>query len=106
MAKKHLSYPQDTPNSIQDISKKFIEQFFAVEVRSGKVSTEELAKWLEIVKAAEVEHQDSPVKAFNQYREEFVKKYMPRLIVKADAKASDFYAALLAEATKGTKSEE
>lgn len=101
MAKKHLSYPQDTPNSIQDISKKYIEQFFAVEVHSGKVSIEQLQKWVKTVKEAEEAHKDSPVKAFNKYREAFVSEYMPRLLAKSDAKASDFYASLLAEATKG-----
>ena len=106
MAKKRLSYPQDRPNSIQDITKAYIQEYFSIEVEKGNISVEELEQWIAIVKAKEEEHKDdSPVKAFNAYREEFVKLYMPHL-VKPET-ASDFYATLLAKAKQSeSKSEE
>lgn len=106
MAKKRLSYPQDRPNSIQDITKAYIQEYFSIEVGKGNISVEELEKWIAIVKAKEEQFkEDSPVKAFNAYREEFVKLYMPHL-VKPET-ASDFYATLLAKAKQAeSKSEE
>ena len=106
MAKKRLSYPQDRPNSIQDITKAYIQEYFSFEVEKGTISVQELEKWIEIVKAKEEQFKDdSPVKAFNAYREEFVKLYMPHL-VKPET-ASDFYATLLAKAKQAeSKSEE
>lgn len=105
MAKKRLSYPQDRPNSIQDITKAYIQEYFSIEVEKGNISVEELEKWIAIVKAKEEEFKDdSPVKAFNAYREEFVKLYMKHLIKPENA--SDFYATLLAKAKQaGSKSE-
>lgn len=97
MAKKKLSYPQDRPNSIQDITKSYIQQYFSFEVEKGTITAQELEEWIEIVKKKEEEFKnDSPVKAFNAYREEFVKLYMPHLI--KPASASDFYATLLKKA--------
>lgn len=106
MAKKRLSYPQDRPNSIQDITKTYIQEYFSIEVGKGNISVEELEKWIAIVKAKEEQFkEDSPVKAFNAYREEFVNLYMPHL-VKPET-ASDFYATLLAKAKQAeSKSEE
>ena len=106
MAKKRLSYPQDRPNSIQDITKAYIQEYFSIEVEKGNISVEDLEKWIAIVKAKEEEFKDdSPVKAFNAYREEFVKLYMKHLIKPENA--SDFYATLLAKAKQaGSKSEE
>ena len=34
MAKKRLSYPQDRPNSIQDITKAYIQEYFSIEVET------------------------------------------------------------------------
>lgn len=97
MAKKRLSYPQDRPNSIQDITKAYIEEYFAIEVDKGTISVQELEKWIKTVKEQEEKFKDdSPVKAFNAYREEFVKLYMPHLV--KPATASDFYATLLEKA--------
>ena len=106
MSKKRLSYPQDRPNSIQDITKAYIQEYFSFEVEKGNISVEELEKWIAIVKEKEAQFKDdSPVKAFNAYREEFVKLYMKHL-VKPET-ASDFYANLLAKAKQaGSKSEE
>ena len=106
MAKKKLSFPQDTPNSIQDITKSYIQQYFSFQVEKGTITTQELEKWIKIVKGKEEEFKnDSPVKAFNAYREEFVKIYMPRLI--KPEKASDFYDILLAKVKEAeSKSEE
>ena len=53
MAKKRLSYPQDRPNSIQDITKAYIQEYFSIEVGKGNISVEELEKWIAIVKAKE-----------------------------------------------------
>ena len=106
MAKKRLSYPQDRPNSIQDITKAYIQEYFSIEVEKGTISVQKLEEWIAIVKAKEEEFkEDSPVKAFNAYREEFVKRYMKHLI--KPGAASDFYATLLAKAKQSeSKSEE
>ena len=106
MSKKRLTYPQDRPNSIQDITKAYIQEYFSFEVEKGNISVEELEAWIKIVKdKEELFKDDSPVKAFNAYREEFVKLYMKHL-VKPET-ASDFYSALLAKAKQAeSKSEE
>lgn len=106
MAKKKLSYPQDTPNSIQDITKSYIQQYFSIGVEKGTITAQKLEEWIKIVKDKEEEFKnDSPVKAFNAYREEFVKLYMPHL--RKPEKASDFYDILLAKAKQAeSKSEE
>lgn len=97
MSKKRLSYPQDRPNSIQDITKAYIQEYFSIEVEKGNITAQQLEEWIAIVKAKEEKHKnDSPVKAFNAYREEFVKLYMKHLI--KPETASDFYSALLAKA--------
>lgn len=105
MAKKRLSYPQDRPNSIQDITKAYIQEYFSFEVEKGTISVQELEEWIAIVKEKEEQFkEDSPVKAFNAYREEFVKLYMKHL-VKPET-ASDFYATLLAKAKQDAKQAE
>lgn len=105
MAKKKLSYPQDRPNSIQDITKSYIQQYFSIEVEKGTITAQKLEEWIKIVKDKEEEFKnDSPVKAFNAYREEFVKLYMPHLI--KPASASDFYATLLAKAKQAESNSE
>lgn len=106
MAKKKLSYPQDRPNSIQDITKAYIQEYFSIEVEKGTISAQKLEEWIAIVKEKEEQFKnDSPVKAFNAYREEFVKLYMKHLIKPENA--SDFYTTLLAKAKQAeSKSEE
>lgn len=106
MSKKRLTYPQDRPNSVQDITKSYIQQYFSIEVEKGNISAKQLEEWIQIVKDKEETYKnDSPVKAFNAYRDEFVKLYMPHLV--KPEKASDFYAMLLEKAKQGqTKSEE
>lgn len=106
MSKKRLTYPQDRPNSVQDITKSYIQQYFSIEVEKGSISPEQLEAWIAIVDKAEADNKDeSPVKAFNAYREEFVKLYMPHLV--KPEKTSDFYAKLLAKAKQApAKSEE
>lgn len=106
MAKKKLSYPQDRPNSIQDITKAYIQEYFSIEVEKGTISSQKLEEWIAIVKEKEEQFKnDSPVKAFNAYREEFVKLYMKHLIKPENA--SDFYTTLLAKAKQAeSKSEE
>lgn len=100
MAKKiKLSYPRDTVNSIQDITKKYIQDYFTYEVGTGKVSKEKLNEWIEIVKTAEENNPDNPVKAFNEYKIKFVDLYMPHL-KRRNAKASDFFVSLLDKADK------
>ena len=99
MAKKHLSYPQDRPNSIQEITKAYIQQYFSIEVEKGNISVKQLEEWVSIVEEKEAAckaKNESPVKAFNAYREEFVKLYMPHL-VKPET-AADFYTTLLEKA--------
>lgn len=105
MAKKKLSYPKDRPNSIQEISKSFIEEYFSFEVEKGNISVEALENWIKIVEAKEKQFkEDTPVKAFNAYREEFVKLYMPHLVKLKTA--SDFYATLLAKAKQAESKSE
>lgn len=105
MAKKRLSYPQDRPNSIQDITKAFIQEYFSFEVEKGNISVQQLEEWIKIVKEKEEAFKDdSPVKAFNAYREEFVKLYMKHL-VKPET-ASDFYSKLLAKAKQAESNNE
>lgn len=105
MAKKKLSYPQDRPNSIQDITKSYIQEYFSIEVEKGTISVQKLEEWIAIVKAKEEQFkEDTPVKAFNAYRDEFVKLYMPHL-VKPET-ASDFYANLLAKAKQAESKSE
>lgn len=97
MAKKRLSYPQDTPNTIQDITKAYIQEYFATEVDRGNIGAKELQEWIDIVEKAEADFKNTqPIKAFNAYRNEFVKRYMPRLA--KQEKASDFYSVLLKKA--------
>lgn len=106
MSKKRLTYPQDRPNSVQDITKSYIQQYFSIEVEKGNISAKQLEEWIAIVQKAESDNKDeTPVKAFNAYREEFVKLYMPHLV--KPEKASDFYAMLLDKAKQGqSKGEE
>ena len=88
-------YYGDIPTSVQQITKKYIQDFFRVKTREGTISQEELDWWIKVVENAETENTTSPIKAFNAYRKEFVKKYYPELDKDKKKKekedAADFY---------------
>jgi UDP-N-acetylglucosamine--N-acetylmuramyl-(pentapeptide) pyrophosphoryl-undecaprenol N-acetylglucosamine transferase len=50
-----------------------------------------------IVKDAEAEHKDNPVKAFNVYRDKFVEKHFPQLNKKKEKSAAAYYESLLSK---------
>lgn len=89
--KSKISYPADTPNSIQDITKQFIQQYFVYRYENGELTAKQVEEWAAIVKE-EVEKEPSPVKAFGNYRKKFVEMYYPRLCKKAKVdNPGDFY---------------
>lgn len=96
MAKKTITYPNDTPNSIQDISKKYIHDFIQGEIAKGNINEELLDKWIEAVKNAENDSKnDSPIKVFIAERNSFVEMFLPQLLIKESTeKESDFYTTL------------
>lgn len=93
--KKKLEYPE-IPQSIQDITKKYIKAYILFESQNGHISKEGLEKWIEIVEAAEKMEEEGKIsRAFDEYKKEFVKLYFPQLLVKREDKASDYFKALL-----------
>lgn len=95
MAGKKLSYPAHTPNSVQDITKDFINEYMSYNVENGKISIEDLNAWISIVEKAEADNPGNPVKAFAEYRRKFVEKYYSHLLAKkSSVKASDYFKAL------------
>jgi membrane-bound lytic murein transglycosylase B len=97
MAKK-ISYPAvQNPASKQDITKSYIQEYYAFQVEAGKISAEQLKEWVKIVKDAEAEHKDNPVKAFNVYRDKFVEKHFPQLNKKKEKSAAAYYESLLSK---------
>lgn len=89
--KSKISYPADTPNSIQDITKQFIQQYFVYNYENGTLTKSDVEAWANIVKD-ETTKEPSPVKAFGNYRRVFVEKYYPRLCKKAKVEnPADFY---------------
>ena len=89
--KSKISYPADTPNSIQDITKEFIQQYFVYNYENEKLTKEQVEEWGKTVKDI-VAKEPSPVKAFGLYRKAFVEKYYPRLCKKAKVdNPGDFY---------------
>ena len=95
MSKRKLTYPQDTPNSIQDITKAYIENYIAGEVKKGAITKETLSKWIEAVEKAEKENPDDKIKVFNAYRKDFVKLFFKHLAKDKEEDASAFYKRLL-----------
>lgn len=88
MSKELLTYPR----SVQDITKKYIQDYFTINVKTGKISKDELKEWIAVVEEAEAQYPDEPVRVFNAYRYKFVDKYFPHLV-----KASLFFKSLLDE---------
>lgn len=93
--KKKLEYPE-IPQSIQDITKKYIKTYVLFETKNGNISRETLEKWIGEVEAAEKKEEAGEIsRAFDEYKRAFVKLFFPQLLVKNDDKASDYFKALL-----------
>lgn len=96
---KKISYPAvQQPTSKQDITKSYIEEYYAFEVAAGNITKEALEKWIAFVKKVEEEYKDNPVKAFNLKRNQFVKDFFPQLDAKKEKSAAAFFEGLLSKA--------
>lgn len=100
MAKK-ISYPAvQQPASKQDITKTYMEEYYAFEVAAGNINAEQLEKWIEFVEATDKEYADNPVKGFNIKRNQFVKDFFPELDAKKEKSSAAFYKGLLEKVKK------
>ena len=100
MAKK-ISYPAvQQPASKQDITKSYMEEYYAFQVAAGNISAEQLEKWIAFVEKADTDNADNPVKAFNAKRNQFVKDFFPELDAKKEKSSAAFYKGLLEKAKK------
>lgn len=95
MPRKKLVYPQH-PNSIQDINKQFIRDFFSDGIEKGKITAEKAAEWAKVVETAITEHKE-PMSAFAAYRRTFCEWYYEELLVDKK-KDIEFFAALAKKA--------
>ena len=99
MAKSKITYPNNIPNSIQDISKPYMEDYIYGELKAGRIPKAKMEEWIKCVQEAEANNPDSAQKVFMAYRKSFAQLFFPHLLAKNDnLKASEYYAHLL----KGT----
>lgn len=104
MPRKRLTYPQH-PNSIQDINKKFIRDFFTDGISKKTITAEKAAEWAKVVKEANEAHPSEPMTAFADYRRTFCQWYYAELLI--DKKDDfDFYTALAEKAASNEKASE
>jgi hypothetical protein len=98
---KKISYPAvQQPTSKQDITKSYMEEYYAFEVRTGKITKEALEKWIAIIEKTDAEYPSNPVKAFNVKRDKFVATFFPELNAKKEKSSAAFYKGLLDKAEK------
>lgn len=95
MPRKKLVYPQH-PNSIQDINRKFIRDYFSDGIEKKTITAEKAAEWANVVAAAVKKAADDkkePMTAFADYRRTFCDWFYPELRVNQKSD-KDFFAAL------------
>ena len=85
--KLKLHYPEHTPNSIQDITKDFMFEYFALNMKDKKLSSADRDAFVEeistTIQAAKDEGKKVPeMSAFRKYRRWFCEKYYPHLVIK------------------------
>ncbi len=98
---KKISYPAvQRPTSKQDITKAYIQEYYAFQVEAGKITEAQLNEWIEIVDKAEKNNPNNPVKAFNEYRNEFVNRHFAYLNAKQEKTASAYFVSLRSKAKK------
>ena len=96
---KKISYPAvQRPTSKQDITKSYMEEYYAFEVAAGNITKEKLEAWIAYIKEQIEKYPDNPVKAFNEYRNKFVKDFFPELDAKTEKSATAFFEGLLSKA--------
>ena len=74
---RHI-YPDFIPEKLQDITRDFIESYFAYKIKSGELNNnalDECANW--ITTAEKDKTKDSPMAKFSYVRREFAKTYFP-----------------------------
>lgn len=96
MAKKTITYPNDTPNNIQEISKKFIRDYIQGEIAKKAITEAMLDEWIEALKKVENDSEnDTPIKKFHAERRAFADMFFKHLTIKEkQEKESDFYTTL------------
>lgn len=94
MAKQKIVYKQgDQPRNKLEITKEYIQDFYAQNVATGTISEDELQSWINFVKNEEQKDQ-SAMERFSNIRKEFVKRHFPHLDKKSESAYSAYFESL------------
>lgn len=94
MAKSKITYKLgDQPRNKIEITKGYIQDYYAQNVSAGKIDDTALQSWIDFVKGEE-EKEQSPMERFAAIRTEFVKRHFPHLDKKGEAHYSSFFETL------------
>lgn len=95
MAKNKIAYKLgDQPRNKLEITKEYIQDFYAANVREGKIDDKELQSWIDFVKKEEANREQSAMVRFANIRAEFVKRHFPHLEKKSETAYSAFFESL------------
>ena len=94
MAKSKITYKLgEQPRNKGEITKEYIQDFYAQNVSAGIINDEALQDWINFVKSEEGKDQTS-MKRFAAIRTEFVKRHFPHLDKKSETAYSAFFESL------------
>lgn len=94
MAKQKIVYKLgDQPRNKLEITKEYIQDYYAQNVSTGNIDEKALQSWIDFVKSEE-EKDQSAMERFANIRAEFVKRHFPHLEKKSKTAYSDFFESL------------
>ena len=80
MAKSNVIYNLgDRPRSKSDITKEYIQDFYALNVAASKIDEQALDKWINIVREIEKDTEKSAMKKFAEIRTKFIELNFPEM---------------------------
>ena len=95
MAKSKITYKLgDQPRNKLEITKEYIQDFYAANVNAGNIDDKALQSWIDFVKNEEAKRELSAMARFANIRAEFVKRHFPHLDKKSETAYSAFFESL------------